>query len=110
MRHDLKKPCNECPFRRKSIPGWMGDATPEEFIEATMADAAMPCHMTVDYEDPNWPSMNQPETSYCYGALVFFRNTCKKSRDKERPIAEPSKDVFAHRMEFLNHHLRKDQT
>jgi len=42
-------PCKECPFRRRSLPGYVGASTPTEFISTTQADVAMPCHMSVDW-------------------------------------------------------------
>lgn len=105
MRDNLKKPCNQCPFRKKSLPGWLGDASPEQFMATVMQDHEMPCHSTVDYSDPRWRrSLSTKKVSYCKGSLIFFANICKLSRDRDRPTAEPSEDVFRSPQEFLNHH------
>jgi len=105
MKRTLDKPCKECPFRRKSLPGYLGNSNPKEFIETTMADTPMPCHLTVDYEDEDGAEKAEEEAEYCYGALVFFSNTCKLSRDPERPKAPADHDeVFSHKMQFLEHH------
>lgn len=104
MKADLKSPCDQCPFRRKSIPGWLGADTPENFIETTMADYPMPCHSTVDYEDPGWFE-NLDEAQACAGALVFFANLCKLSRDPKRPKLPADHEwVFSRPEEFLEHH------
>jgi hypothetical protein len=110
MLDKLKQPCMQCPFRKTSLPGYVGDAEPEQFLATTMADEEMPCHLTVDYTDEHWrESLRFDDVAYCKGALIFFRNICKKSRDWRRPIAERSEEVFASPQAFLNHHLGKDK-
>ena len=49
LKQNLDKPCKECPFRKKSAPGWLGSSTPEGFMATTLSDVEMPCHLTVDY-------------------------------------------------------------
>jgi len=106
MKNELNKPCNECPFRRDSLPGYLGNySSPEEFIAETMSDTEQPCHMSVDYEDPDWVSSLGDKANHCYGSLVFFRNICKMSRDPDRPRAEANHDeVFSSPSEFTSHH------
>lgn len=104
MNPPLKKPCRECPFRRRSIPGYLGNSTPAEFLASTMADQPMPCHLTVDYEDRNWKDMLD-EASHCNGALTFFSNICKLSNDPNRPkMPVDCENVFTRPTEFLDHH------
>lgn len=105
MRPPLPKPCKACPFRRKSAPGWLGASTPEEFLrEQTLRDLEMPCHSTVDYENPWWRD-RLDQARFCAGALIFFANICKLSRDPSRPRLPKSSEVFASPQEFLEHHL-----
>lgn len=105
MKHTLSQPCRECPFRRKSLPGYLGNSNPEEFAATVMADTRMPCHLTVDYEREDWAERAERNAEYCYGALVFFSNTCKLSRDPERPRAPADHTaVFSTMGEFLAHH------
>jgi len=101
------KPCTECPFRRKSLPGYLGSDTPENFMATTLADAPMPCHCTVDYEDENWRE-KAAKAPLCAGARIFFANICKLSRDRARPKLERDREnVFANPAEFIAHHKRK---
>lgn len=113
MRFDLKEPCRVCPFRRAAVPGWTGAATPEEFIDATLDDATMPCHQTVNYEENWWQAeMLHPDSTvqHCAGARIFYRNQCKRSREPIVATADavsrpqPSAAVFKTRAEFLEHH------
>ena len=56
-------PCGKCPFRRASLPGWLGRATPESFIVEISMERPLPCHPTIDYEDPAWlQRWNRQET------------------------------------------------
>jgi hypothetical protein len=74
--------------------------------EQTMHDVPMPCHLTVNYSDPDWES-KLDRAKYCAGALVFFRNISKLSRDPDRPRMEADKEtVFASPDEFVLHHMK----
>lgn len=88
------------------MPGWLGASTPEEFLQAQQ-HTDMPCHVTVDYEDPAW-ELSLDEAATCYGGLVYLRNTTTLPRDgviaeRVRSV-EKSDDVFARGKEFVDHH------
>lgn len=104
LRH--KTPCNECPFRRKSLPGYLGNATPEEFLGATLNDTPMPCHKTVDYTKKTWrKSLGTERVAHCAGSLIFYANMCKLHRDRSMPRLEKDREnVFSRPDEFLKHH------
>ena len=108
MKPPLKKPCPRCPFRRVAVPGWLGASKPSEFMEQTLTDQQMPCHCTVDYGDPLWREELGAEDGnarFCAGALIFFANILKRSRDRERPIMKPDRAaVFGTPREFFAHH------
>jgi len=107
MKSGLKEPCRDCPFRREAAPGWLGEETPEGFMWTVMSDAAMPCHCTIDYEDPDWKEsfVANGKAEHCAGALIFFSNICKLSRDPERPrLPADHENVFSLQSEFLEYH------
>jgi len=101
---------------RTSARGYLGAATPAEFIDAigghgilSRADA-MPCHMTVDYDDPNWrENLTVGNARQCAGQATYLANTCKRPKGDE--TAEVGKAdhgiVFSHRMQFMEHHEGK---
>ena len=98
------QPCNACPWRRVSIPGWLGRDTPTEFLLRTMSDVPMPCHKTINYEDKKWylKWFNGKTGKLCAGSLIFFSNICKLSRDSQRPRLPSNKElVFSSGAEFL---------
>lgn len=115
MKTNLKKPCNDCPYRKNATPGWLGASKPEWFVESALSDYASyqggsimaPCHQTVNYEDPDWQD-GLGEDEACVGALQFAANNCKSPRDPERSAAVraagPNPDVFATSQEFIDYH------
>lgn len=100
----MRKPCKECPFRRESLPGYLGRDNANNFLATTLRDTRMPCHLTVDYEAEDWREQvaDAPE---CAGAATFFANTCKLSKRKDALHMKPDKAlVFSRAQEFLEHH------
>ena len=65
----------------------------------------MPCHIHVDYEDPDW--MEAQETApQCAGRAIFFANRCKQAKSGRVMEAKPDDSVFSTPQEFINHHTR----
>lgn len=68
----------------------------------------MPCHMDIDYTDPDWAKTQEPTAPLCVGAMQYQNNNMKLSRDPE--IAEAQRvvgnnaNVFSSPEEFLIHH------
>mgnify|MGYP003691834865 FL=1 len=99
LRH--KKPCNECPWRRKHVPGWLGGYEPEDFVNQVQWDGPpVPCHKTL--ED------GSKGEAMCAGALIFMKNSCKSAQHPDYGDAlarvEKSDEVFNWPHEFLAHH------
>ncbi len=110
-RLDHLKPCPVCPFLRTSAAGYLGEATPVDFVEATLNECEMPCHEEIDYNDPDWEEEQLPDAALCAGALIFMRNQCKLPRDPElaaacKSVAADREAVFLNRAEFLSHHAK----
>lgn len=94
-------------MRRKSIPGWLGRAQPEGFIASLFRDEPLPCHPTIDYDDPDWrEKWFAGETGeMCRGALVLLANMVKLPRSKAIPVVDPDTEtVFETAKEFIDHH------
>ena len=89
-----KTPCHDCPWRRKAIPGWLGDATAWDWIQTAHSDARIDCH-----------ALKGPQ---CAGAAIYRANVCKKPRDESvlRLPVDRTK-VFASPAEFTEHHRPK---
>jgi hypothetical protein len=105
MKSPKKNPCSECPFRRKSLPGYLGRATPESFLAAAHSGAvSMPCHSEVDYERDDWEEQ-QTRVHQCTGHAIYLSNTCKQSESPDvRKLPANRELVFAGPPDFLEHH------
>lgn len=94
-------PCIECPFRKTSIAGWLGNLPIAHYVgENPHQDVVLPCHMTA--------GRPRHKIGLCAGLLSMLKNQCKTPRDPELANASrrvgPNVGVFAHRQEFIAHH------
>lgn len=93
------RPCSDCPWRRDSLPGWLGEATPdnstpEEWIRIAHAEFLLECHVISNMQ--------------CAGAAIYRRNICKLPRDKNLLTLPADREkVFAMPKQFLEHHRGK---
>jgi hypothetical protein len=112
----MEKPCKECPFRRDSMKGYLGNASyqPEDFL-STIEHAPIPCHMTVDWEEDDEETIKDKSWSTpCRGSLRFLNNSLKLPRDPEYAnltrISCKDKNVFQWKHEFIKHHSKEPLT
>lgn len=103
-----RKPCKECPFATASrTKGYLGASTPEGFAALILQDAALPCHLRVDYDRKDWREdfIANPAGRYCAGGLIQAANLCKVSRDRTRPSLPADRmGVYVNLQEFVNAH------
>jgi hypothetical protein len=103
----VDKPCKQCPFKRTSAQGYLGENRTEDFVQAAMGEGKMPCHSTVDYTDPQWLSkfLDGKRGTQCKGRAIFQANNCKLPRDQEvLRLKSDRKLVFSTSREFTEHH------
>ena len=89
------------------MAGWLGAASPESFIIEISMERPLPCHLTLDYTDPDWKAQWEAgETGKtCAGALIMAANMCKLPRDPAHPRMKPDDEtVFPNHRAFLDHH------
>lgn len=70
-----KKPCNECPFKKESLKGWLGEFSVEETLRTASADQDFLCHV----------SGRGTIKKQCAGRMLYATKTAKMFRD---PIIE----------------------
>lgn len=103
MKLKHKKPCDECPWRRSHMPGWLGGYEAEDYIRQIQFDGPpLPCHKT-------FPEGNGPAKAMCAGALIFMKNSIKSAQhpdygDAMQHITADKEAVFTWPHEFLQHH------
>ena len=91
-------PCHDCPWRRKSGPGWLGsDNTPEDWTRLAHGEAFIECHGIAESETS--------EAFQCAGVAIFRANVAKSCRrnDVLRLPADRER-VFSSSLEFIKHH------
>ncbi len=113
----IKNPCSDCPFRLKSMPGWLG---PYEVVEQIVGKIDVgikfECHTHANaINDKNGGrSADYPDAAeaanHCAGALAFMNNTCRLSRNREiaklqDKVGERT-DVFADQQQMIAHHTK----
>jgi hypothetical protein len=102
---NLSKPCNQCPFKKDSLKGYLGDSTPLEFLNQSEAELIMPCHLHVDYEKENWKEYIETAPQ-CKGRSDFFRNRCKSPKNSKIVKGDRNSEVFDWPQDFYNHHSK----
>jgi hypothetical protein len=85
-------PCSDCPWRRDSLNGWLGGASPEEWIQAAHSDEVVPCHTL--------------KGAQCAGIAIYRANTAKLPYPPNLTLPADRKKVFSWRTEFLEHHSK----
>lgn len=104
MCKELKTPCAECPWRKDSMKGWLGNSTSVEFLQLSESEARMPCHMHVDYEKDNWRDQ-AASAPQCAGRAIHFANRGKLAQNPELIKMKPDfEKVFSNPQDFINHH------
>lgn len=108
MRLDLRKPCNECPFRRTAPAGWLGPWNVEDLLRS-LATTPFPCHRTIHGQE----DMSDNTLQGCAGAAIFLNNKLEMSRHPLtykhqqlcKGVPQEIKDsVFQWPNEFRQHH------
>ena len=88
MKFKNRKMCKQCPWRNNAAQGWLGTASPENMTAQIDFGTKMPCHSTVNYDDPNWQAQLQTDKAqYCTGVLQASNKACKVPRDLEHAKA-----------------------
>jgi hypothetical protein len=86
------------------MPGWLGAGSPESFIDCMQRDEPLPCHQTIDYDNPHWlvEWMHQKNGNMCAGALIFLAN--KLQHHPFQKMAKDHENVFSNSVEFVRYH------
>lgn len=102
MKQPTGTPCKECPWRRKSAPGWLGPHTAEEWISMAHGEGFIACHLTIEKAGDNADAMTQ-----CSGSAIFRSNLCKLPRSGAATLPSDRTTVFGSNAEFTTHHDRR---
>ena len=101
-----KKPCDECPFKKSSLPGWLADYTPTQLHGYVMSERPFPCHMT---HEENLTFQEAEDYPLCGGALAYMKKNAKMPRDRDmadyvKQIDKEQLEEILSTPEFFKHH------
>jgi len=72
MKFDLRKPCDDCPFRRVGgVQLTRGRVREIARLVTSNPGATFACHKTTVDDDETGDRVETPESQHCAGALVF---------------------------------------
>lgn len=88
MKHEKKRPCGECPFYNDSLPGWLGNDSPQAVIDAVNSEGGYACHMSIDRVIRKGGGVihngklcaNVDEVQQCVGAILCATKSFKLYR------------------------------
>lgn len=100
------QPCNDCPWRRVALAGWLGPYDAAKWLEIAHSDSAVACHKTIrTVNEQGVGDWNHPAMRQCRGLAMFRANMCKLPRFAAVPVGPVDHDrVFSNGPEFLAHH------
>lgn len=94
-------PCSDCPFRRDSIPGWLGGYTVEQYVQIATYAEGVDCHTRRKPDDMGG------DFHQCAGMAIYHANVLKSPRDPQAFRLPPNKSLaFAWPTEFTAHHSK----
>lgn len=102
------KPCKECPFRKNSIVGYLGEElyNPKGFL-LQLDENIVPCHLTID-----WENEKLDRAIPCIGSMQFMNNSGRLSRAGivariQRNYGK-NENIFQFYHEFIEHHSKNE--
>jgi hypothetical protein len=75
---------------RTALNGWLGGATPGEYVQLAHSDHVVHCHTL--------------RGAQCAGMAIYRRNVCKRVDPPNLVLPKNTELVFATPMEFVAHH------
>ena len=96
----ITKPCEDCPFRRIAIAGWLAGQSPADYCQMAHSDDVIQCHT----------KLMDGEPVQCAGVAIYRANVAKRCELPNIKLPADRKSVFASPSEFLEYHSRKKLT
>jgi hypothetical protein len=101
VNKQITKPCEDCPFRRVALAGWLAEQRPADYCQMAHSDDLIQCH-TKKLADGNYVQ--------CAGAAIYRANVAKRCDPPNLKLPEDGGAVFVSPVEFVEHHSRKKIT
>lgn len=101
-------PCNECPWRRVAVAGYLGPYTALDWVKIAHGESAIACHKTIDSNKAG-ESWDQEGLRQCRGAAIFRANGFKEPHNESIATGPQDCDtVFHDGIEFIRHHTGEE--
>lgn len=111
MKYDLKKPCENCPFRNDR-PGFLNKARAREIVESiTDQDGTFSCHKHNKFaDDDSEDAIETKDSQHCAGALIFLEKLgrpnqmmriCERLKMYDRHKLQMDSPVYNSPREFI---------
>lgn len=111
------KVCNQCPFSKTSLPGWLGGFSAEDILEAQQKEHLFSCHLHREEDSTeNENKIESGEHPICRGFMVSAAASCKsfgqnpltgralKELSNSMEITKQEKEEILLRHKFRDHH------
>lgn len=89
------KACSDCPWAREALPGWLGGASADDWVQVAHSDTPVDCHAI--------------RNTQCAGLAIYRRNVCKLVKPPLLTLPADRDTVFTNPMEFKAHHTRRSR-
>lgn len=113
------KVCKECPFRKKSLQGWLGSHTVDEILNSQQFEGLFSCHMQRgDDVKENERKILSGEQDICRGYILSASLSCKLfgqnpntgaellRLQRENPLTDQNREDLMDRWDFDKHHRK----
>jgi hypothetical protein len=90
--HQHTKPCQDCPFARSALRGWLGSMSVEEWLRCAHGVTKVDCHVHL--------------TKECAGLAIYRANCAKLPMPGQLRLPKDRKRCFSSPVEFTAHHTR----
>ncbi len=78
--------CKQCPFRKTSAPGWLGEYTAGTVFSSIWKGFPFFCHTSVNYKNKNWEKRAMKNGKLCVGGLVFANKILAPDREIQHEV------------------------
>lgn len=106
----MNKPCGECPFTKKSLPGFLpGYGSAFNLHQLVMSEVHFPCHMKLPKGAGSIPVERAKFHPRCIGSLIYMKKACKfpdsqKLRMLLNEVTPEDKELVMSVPEFFEYH------
>lgn len=108
MKFNLKRPCDNCPFRNDK-PFYLNPERAEEIADSLLGDKSFSCHKTNGFDDDG-DAVETDESEHCAGAMILLEKLdrpnqmmriCERLRIYDRRKLDMDAPVFDSFEEFI---------